>query len=329
MRTPITLLASAAALLSITACNKDDDGGGMPASDHSLAIVDQARVAATQSFSLNAAQGGSIIGSHGTIINVLPHAFVDHDGNPVTGTVDVELIEAMVPGDMVRLNMQTVAIGGNGEKMLLQSGGELRLRAEQNGEQVTVAPGAAIIHVPVDQPDPLMRRFVGAEDENGNVLWEDDGELGLDSMVFAGDTVGGGGGWVEGNYYGTPWPAQSPGGTWPDYGYINCDNTLPPGGDSTDVTIIVPAEFANWGCTVWIVLPDIDCMVYMEGWNSNVVRAGFPLRIGLQGTIVAFSEMGGQYRSSFTPITITDDHQQTITLQPTTLTAYQTALDGL
>ena len=332
MRSPNILPMSAfAAIMALTACNKDEVhyGGPSTTSDHALAIVEQARVAATQAFSVNAAQGGSFISDQGTVITIAPNAFIGQDGGTVVGQVDIELIEAMDVGDMVRLNLQTVAMGTGGDKVLLQSGGELRLRAEQFGEQVTVAPGMAQLHIPAGEPDPLMRRFIGAEVENGNVLWQDDGELVLDSLVFLGEDTVGGGGWLQGDYYTTPWPSQGSGGTWPDYGYINCDHPLPPGGDSTDVTITVPQQFSNWGCTVWIVVPEIDCMVYMEAWNGNVVRAGFPLRIGLQGTIVAFSEQGGQYQASFTPITITDDHQQTITLQATSLQAYQSALDAL
>ncbi|MBK9761160.1 MAG: hypothetical protein IPO90_14615 [Flavobacteriales bacterium] len=41
-------------------------------------------------------------------------------------------------GDMVGLNMQTVAMGGM-QKVALQSGGEVRYRAGANGQQVTVA----------------------------------------------------------------------------------------------------------------------------------------------------------------------------------------------
>jgi hypothetical protein len=54
-----------------------------------------------------------------------------------------------------------------------------------------------------------------------------------------------------------------------------------------------------------------------------------PVRIGLQGTIVALREENGQYFSSFSPITITDGMQQLIDLQPTTLAQYQQQLQTL
>lgn len=325
----LTACAVAALSVAIVGCSKENHPAGAPNANPVRAIIDQNRSTANQSYIIDAAQGGTVFGAEGTIITIEPNAFRTNSGGMVSGPVTVELLEALEPADMVWLNMQTVALYGN-DKRMLQSGGEMRLRAEAAGQQVTVAPGAAVIHVPVVDIDPLMQRFVGEEDGDGDILWRADGELDADTGGFAIQDSMGGGGWVQGNFYSAPWPANTYNTTWPDYGYINCDHPLPPGGDSTDVTITVPQGFTGWnGCTVWIVLPDLNCMVYMEVYNGNNISAGFPLRVGLQGTIVAFSEQNGSYHSSFTPITIVQGHQQTITLDPTTLAQYEQDLQGL
>ncbi len=321
------LVLGGAALLALAACHKSADGpeGISPVRQ----LIDQNRAAAAQVFTVNAATGGQLFGAKGTVITLQPNAFRTDNGVIVSGTVTVKLVEAYDVSDMVWLNMRTVAVNGT-QKIALQSGGEVALRAEANGQQVTVAPGAALVHFPAQQFDPLMRAFLGQEDEEGDLLWDDVGELDQDTGLVALDSIGGGGGWIPGNFYTEPWPASNGfDDTWPDYAFMNCDHPLPPGGDSTDVTILLPQGTNDWSTSVWVVLPTINCMVYMEQYTSDGVRAGMPVRIGLQGTVVALRIENGQYYSSFTPITITDGIQQLITLQPTTQAQYHQDLQNL
>jgi len=321
------ILPALAAVVLLSGCQKSGDGpeGINPIRE----LIEQNRAAAQQQFVLDASLGGQLFGAKGTIITVSPNAFRYDNGNLVNGSVSVKLLEAYDLGDMVWLNMRTVARNGT-QRIALQSGGEIALRAESNGQLVTVAPGLAQVYFPEDQFDPLMRAFVGEEDSDGDLLWEDVGELAQDSGVALLDSIGGGGGWIPGNFYNEPWPASNGfNETWPDYAFMNCDHPLPPGGDSTDVTILLPQGTNNWSTSVWIVLPTINCMVYMEQYIAGGVKAGMPVRIGLQGTIVALREENGQYFSSFSPITITDGMQQLIDLQPTTLSQYQQQLQTL
>lgn len=327
MQKKIIFGGALSAMLLVSGCHKEPYGGGGGLNGPVGQFIAQSRAAAEQTTLINAANGGVMFGSKGTIITFAPNAFRTHNGGQVNGNVTVRLLEAYSPGDMVGLNMQTVAMVGM-QKVALQSGGEVRYRADANGQQVTVSPGAAVIHFPNDQPDPLMREFRGQED-NGAVLWEEAGELAQDTAVVFLDSAGGQG-WLPGNYYSSPWPANSYNQDWPDYGYMNCDHPLPPGGDSTDVTVLWPGGSEDGYTTVWIVLPGINCMVYMEQPVTNGIRAGFPIRVGLQGTIVALRiDNNGQYYSAFEPVTITAGMQHLINLQPTTQAQYQQALQAL
>lgn len=323
------ILPPLAALLSLilllTSCHKDG-GGGPGGMSLMRQYINDTRAAAEQSFQVDADAGGAVFGAHGTVITIAPQSFRRHDGGQVTGAVTIKLLEAYGVGDMVALNMRTVARNGSG-KMALQSGGEVRLRAESGGEQVTVVSGQVVVHFPADQPDPAMLAWVGEEDADGDILWDEPNELAQDSGIAIPDTMGGGG-WLPGNFYNEPWPAGNFGGQWPPFDIMNCDHPLPPNGDSTDVIILLPSE--DQGAMVWLVFPSIDCMVFMEGYHPGGVSAGFPVRIGLQGTIVSLRIDGnGGYRSSFTPIIVTDGHQQSIALQPTTSAAYMQDLQGL
>ena len=323
-RTP--LIVAIGTITFLASCNKGSGEGpeGMsPVRD----FIASTRSAGEQSFVLDASAGGMITGARGTIIVVAPQAFRRHDGGVVTGPVTVRLLEAYEVGDMVALNMQTVARNGAG-KMALQSGGEVRLRAESAGQQVTVAPGLAMVHFPADQPNPDMLAWVGEEDADGDILWDEPNALALDSGIAVPDTVGGQG-WINGYFYSEPWPAGSfGGGTWPPFDMMNCDHPLPPGGDSTDVAVLLPQE--ELGAMVWLVFPSINCMVYMEGYHAGGVSADFPVRIGLQGTIVALRIDGsGGFHASFTPIIVMDGHEQAITLGAMSEAAYMTGLQGL
>ncbi|MBK9761159.1 MAG: hypothetical protein IPO90_14610 [Flavobacteriales bacterium] len=143
-----------------------------------------------------------------------------------------------------------------------------------------------------------MREFRGQED-NGAVLWEEAGELAQDTAVVFLDSAGGQG-WLPGNYYSSPWPANSYSQDWPDYGYMNCDHPLPPGGDSTDVTVLWPGGSEDGYTTVWIVLPGINCMVYMEQPVTNGIRAGFPIVSGFRAPSWRCGcDNNGQYYSAF------------------------------
>ncbi len=310
---------------ALISCHKGDQGSA-GVNNPLRQLIAQNRAAAEQQFVLNAGSGGQVFGAKGTIITVGPNAFRTNSGAVVSGNVTVRLLEAYSPADMVWLNMRTVAMAGT-QKVALQSGGEIRLRAEANGEQVTVAPGMAQVYFADDQLDPLMREFRGEEDMDGDILWEDVGDLDADTGVVILDSLGGQG-WLPGNYYNAPWPANAFGDpNWPNYAFINCDHPMPPNGDSTDVTVLVPQS--DGSTMVWIVLPEIDCMVYMELPVAGGIRAGCPVRIGLQGTIVALRQEGGLYYSAFVPVTITDGLEESIVLQPTTLTTYQQALQAL
>ena len=116
-RTPLIVAIGTITFLAF--CNKGSGEGpeGMsPVRD----FIASTRSAGEQSFVLDASAGGMITGARGTIIVVAPQAFRRHDGGVVTGPVTVRLLEAYEVGDMVALNMQTVARNGAG-KMALHS----------------------------------------------------------------------------------------------------------------------------------------------------------------------------------------------------------------
>ena len=116
MKTNALLLTAIVATLLIGGCKKDEnspDPGPSPAAvDPMRQMVANNRANATQNFTIQAAQGGTVIAADGTVIAIQPNAFRTNSGGLVSGPVSVQVLEAMHPGDMVWLNLRTVALYG-------------------------------------------------------------------------------------------------------------------------------------------------------------------------------------------------------------------------
>ncbi|NQX97024.1 MAG: hypothetical protein HRT73_03970 [Flavobacteriales bacterium] len=120
-----------------------------------------------QSFTIDAGIGQSISGSKGTYIYIPANSFQNNSNNIVSGNISVELIEIQTKADMIWMNKTTTSNG-----QLLVSGGEISIKAFQNGEQLTLSPnGSVYISMPTNNPTN-MSLFSGTEDSSGNINWD-------------------------------------------------------------------------------------------------------------------------------------------------------------
>lgn len=88
-----------------------------------------------QQFTGDATSGFTITGERGTEISFPASAFVDGDGNVVSGQVHVGIIEILTKKDLL---LSGVATESNGQ--LLESGGELYIEVLQNGDTLKLNP---------------------------------------------------------------------------------------------------------------------------------------------------------------------------------------------
>lgn len=124
-----------------------------------------------QSFTLDAASGGTIKGLKGTTVKFFPNSFVTQSGASVTGNVDIKLEEFVSRGDMIFSKMLPISNG-----QALNSGGEYILKITQNGNPVRMAPFMQFeVKLPQNGRDELngMQVFYGEEipGETNNVNW--------------------------------------------------------------------------------------------------------------------------------------------------------------
>jgi hypothetical protein len=308
MKATTALLTLCSSLVLITACKKDDaqaTPGPAPAASVANPLIQvfaQHVTSATQQFTVSASTGGSVNGQDGTFIAFGANAFRHADGSMVSGSVQIELIEALGVGDMIWLNKQTLG-NNNGQLRPLVSGGQFYLMASQNDVELKLAPGATQVYVPTNAfVDPNMAVFSGTEDADGVVVWDP---------------------WAN-----NPINAQdSSGYNFPNdsLGWVNCDYFMSPGAAQSVVQVTCPTGHDHDNTFVWLVFPAQNSMTGVMGGSSNAFSTGpyYQLPIGMNITVVALSNINGAYASSFTNSVVTANMDLDLTFQPTTLAQFQ------
>lgn len=304
---------------AIWACNKedtDDDPATPPV--HTPGNVFDALIAnniqeATQAFTVNNEWGSQIIAEKGTRLSFEPGTFRHSDGTPVSGQVNVRVVEVLGIGDMIRLNKQTLG-NDNGTLRLLRSGGALSITAFQGAEQLGTAEGGLLVEIPTQVGDAAMRFFSGAENSDGRMIWT---PVDTTTVTVVPDYVD--------VYYTIPYQLQPQGLNW-----INCDyfysypNITPfsatiPNGQSTDST------------QVWLAFPTENAVTqlwYLNG-QTYLTGGGYEVPVGIQVVVVGLYKNGNNYFSSFTNVTVSDNMNVPITFNPTTLSQFEAAVNAL
>lgn len=120
--------------------------------------------------SVNAEEGGSLELLGGTEIDIPPNAFVDLEGNPIKGDVDILVTEFKSLGDIILggVNMKYDSAGVNYDFV---SAGMFHIDGEQNGKPIEVAQGKSIeYHLGSDVADlkdtPCYNFYSMDEDQN-------------------------------------------------------------------------------------------------------------------------------------------------------------------
>lgn len=168
-------LIGAAVVMGTQSCNKDDNEAASKYNSPEEVLADLAP--GMQSFSIDAGKETVITGADGTVITIPANAFVDANGNPVQGTVTMNLKEIMSLGDQLTSGFFAVSDGN-----LLISGGEFYLKFTAGGQELSLADNKLIdVKIPSNNIDTNMTVFTGdnvtkeamENDTSGSVVnWE-------------------------------------------------------------------------------------------------------------------------------------------------------------
>lgn len=280
---------------------------------------------AKQTFTLDASVGGTIIGSQGTSVVIAPNS-IGLSGVPVTGDIEIELIELYDKASMLLNNMPTSGVKSNGDEEALKSAGEFFINAKQNGNQLAVLTTVQIQSADVDfSNQDTMQSFKAGDNIEDTDIWEEeDGDNnGINDFAEVGERLNEDGEWVI--YYILDISS---------FGWTNLDRWYNYTGQLTDIFIDVPSEFDGSNCEVFLTydgeptaLARMD--VYDTGLGMFTEHFG-RIPVGQEIHIIMVAEIAGQLHYTIQGTTIIEDHIEVMTdPQPISQTDLTTLINGL
>lgn len=244
-----------------------------------------------QQFTIDATTPGSITGSKGTVINFSGSSFETSTGAIVTGNVDIELIEIFSKADMIQLNKPTMANNPSGGLAPLISGGEFKITASKNGEELSLRDGFNyFVTVPAANGiDPNMEIFYGTDDTD-TIIWNQ-----ADSSVI----------WGQGNQYSAYFDSLD---------WVNLDYFMNQGGAQTTVQVEVPQGFNNQNCALFISFDGLNSLAMLYNANGNVFTSApsYTLPVGLDVHFVALSFINNEPHVAIVSAQLTSNHYEVI-----------------
>ena len=273
----------------------------------------------TQNFQFIAENGTATFTSiKGVTISIYPGCMT-LNGNPVTGTIDLEYIEIFDKGTMAVTNKPTMGRMDNGNLSLLISGGEFYINAKQNGQQLQINCGINLT-IPTSLTngfDPAMTLWEGII-ENDSLAWEEmdneDGENGVGGGENPND---GEGGMFYYAYFG-------------NFGWTNVDRFYLDPRPKTTLLVDVPEGYDNQNSAVYLsydgegnALAKLDTYTN-EGYFSE--HYGM-LPIGLACHAIFVTEENGQFRYAIKAATIQAGQIITFTFAETVTGSEQNLVD--
>jgi len=193
------VLAICVALSLITSCKKNDyDGGNNTILANNTATILEVFHSTPTAFSITAGTTKEVLGPQGTLLRFYPHSFRDKNGNIISsGTVNIDLTEMYAAGDMLKYYTST-----NSGSAVLNSGGEVLIKATMNGEEVTANKygiGFNAVRTPTTGPRELFYGNTYATD--GIVTWGGSGGAIGTAITGAGPVAGATIALPSGSYY--------------------------------------------------------------------------------------------------------------------------------
>ena len=288
-------------LVSVLACKKEEDPTTIisnittPTVNPTNQFFSDNIAAAIQSSTVDVSTWSMISGNKGSMVFLTPTSFVDASGNQVTGSIDIELIEALDNKDMLMLNRPTVT--NNNE--LLTSAGIIYINATQNGEQLQIAEPLATMMPNItmggNTNSPFLL-FSGDTTANGDFVWVlDTGNVALDP-----DT-------------GSYWQFAIDSVAWTNIDVIS----YPPGTPFTSgVDAILPSGHDGTNSSVFMYFSNINSVTSLyDGNQDGTFTKGqyYQLAVGESVKFVVVSEVNNQWSWHVTStVSILDPHIETI-----------------
>ncbi|APY11191.1 hypothetical protein BWZ22_08010 [Seonamhaeicola sp. S2-3] len=297
--------------LIFTSCTKSDDGENptfeAPSQEEFNALFEEALINNTQNFQFNAEDGWINLTSDNGVSIGINSSCLTLNGDPVTGTVDLEYIELFDKGSMLTTNKPTMGIMPNGDKALLISGGEFFIEATQNGTPLDISCDIQL-GIPSELTggiDNDMILWTGTIDEDGNLAWEEDERDGAN---------GEGGIFFEGNLYYA---------FLDNFGWTNVDRFYNDPREKTTILVDAPEGYDNTNCNIYLSYDGEDnALAYLDTYDSNTGLFSEhygQIPIGLECHVIFVTEENGNYKYAIKGVTIAENETITFTENETSV----------
>lgn len=272
-----------------------------------------------QNFSIDATQNSLITTANGVFFTIHGNC-LSKNGNPVTGMVDVQVVELFERGAMLTTNKPTMGALPNGDKALLISGGEFFLSIFQDGEPVDedcdmVATIPANLTGGVDTEMTLFKGNGGdqdcdtIDDDCDGITWQEITDPNGDQIEVAIQNGDGGE-----NFYVAPFG---------DFGWTNIDRFYTDARPKTTLLVAVPSNFNSENSAVYLAyVGEPNALAALDTFNANTNTFSEhygQIPIGLQCHVIFTSEANGQWLYAIKSVTIADG--ETISIMETDLSA--------
>lgn len=311
------VLGLAILVTGVAGCEGPDDTDVVPGPDGEALQqwFEDNRVAALQTFTIDAAAGGTVTGSQGTRVTFAPNAF-GIEGTPVSGDVQVELIEVYDRAGMVTVRRPTNGEHGDGSVEALKSAGQFFINAVQGGADLDVL-GFVMVEsrlLDASEIDPEMALFRAGRDVDDNDTWQEVAD------PVGGQNVGvreGPDGIGVGYFYDLG-----------EFGWTNLDRWYDFPGALTELYVQVPEGFDGDNCAVFLTydgeptaLASLD--IYDDGLGMFTEHYGL-IPVGQEVHFILVTEIDDQLHYAIQGATIGEDHVETM---PMPLPGNQAALE--
>ncbi|MFH6602340.1 hypothetical protein ACEZ3G_02545 [Maribacter algicola] len=306
-----------AALVITASCSDDENTERETPVRATQEALAQLRSAAlehkVQNFQINAEQTNFFTTESGVMF-VINGNCLSRNGNPVTGMVDVQVVELFERGTMLTTDKPTMGTLPNGDKALLISGGEFFLNITQDGENVD-EDCDIVATIPSD--------ITGGAD-TGMTLWKGNGGdqdcdgIDDDCDGFVWDQN------VDPN--GDPIEAEIQNGDqgerfyvapFGDFGWTNVDRFFSDPRPKTTILVEVPEGFNDENSRVYLAyVGEPNALAYLDTYDATTGLFSEhygQIPIGLECHVVFTTEENGQWLYAIKSVTIADGQTIEIT----------------
>lgn len=120
-----------------------------------------------QNFELNADQDTVVETADGIVIAIPANSFLDANGQPAKGKIQLEVKEALNAADIMKAGLNTKS-----DDKLLETGGMFYINARQDGASLKIdSKNPLYAEIPTDEVKPGMQLFEGKRLADGSIDW--------------------------------------------------------------------------------------------------------------------------------------------------------------